>query len=50
MIKDSLQVAGANGAAVTIFFSHINEALTTISLLTAIAFTLYKFYKEQKKQ
>ena len=44
------QVAGVNIAAWAITFGEINQLLTTVSLLSAIIFTLYKLYKEVKKK
>ena len=41
-----LQVAGINITAITITLSQANEILKTISLLAAIGYTIYKFYKE----
>lgn len=49
MNKDTVSVIGANVAALGISLKNINDALTTISVLLAIAFTIYKFYKETKK-
>lgn len=47
--KDSLQVVVANAAALTFSFKTLNEELSTLSILLAISFTVYKFYKEYKK-
>lgn len=43
-----LQVAGINITAITITLSQTNEMLKTISLVSAIAYTAHKFYKEFK--
>jgi hypothetical protein len=52
-MKDSIihvaQVAGVNATAWLITFGEINQLLTTLSLLSAIIFTLYKLYKEIKR-
>jgi hypothetical protein len=49
-MKDSLihiaQVVGANTAALTVALSNINALLTTISLILATIYTIYKFFKE----
>jgi hypothetical protein len=47
--KDTIEVIMANVAALFISIQSINAALTTISLLLAITFTIYKFWKESKK-
>lgn len=44
------QVVGANAAAWSLTFTHINELLTSISLVLATAYTIYKFIKEWKKK
>jgi hypothetical protein len=44
------QVAGINLTAITITLSETNEVLKTISLIAAIAYTVYKFVKEFKKK
>ena len=49
-IQDSAQVALANGSAIGISLVEANEYLTFISLALAIAFTIYKFVKYEKKK
>ena len=44
------QVVGANAAAWSMAFTNINGLLTSISLVLASTFTLYKFIKEFKKK
>lgn len=46
--KDIIQVVIANAAAIGISVREANEFLTTISLILAITFTIYKFLKEKK--
>ena len=46
--KDLIEVAAANLAALFVTVKAFNEYLSTVSLMLAIAFTLYKFYKEGK--
>ena len=43
-----IQVAGANVAALSITLSHVNDLLTTISLVLASSYTIYKLVKEWK--
>ena len=47
-IEDTVQVGIANFGAIGISLAHINEVLTTVSLLIAIAFSIYKFTKTKK--
>ena len=49
-IQDSGQVIIANGAAISISLVEINQILTLISLCLAIAFSIYKFVKYEKKK
>ena len=44
-IQDTLQVGVANLSAVGISLAQVNQVLTTTSLLIAITFSIYKFYK-----
>lgn len=44
------QVVGANAAAWTVALQDINTLLTTISVVLASAYTVYKFIKELKKK
>jgi|TARA_R100001460_G_scaffold104723_1_gene150645 hypothetical protein len=48
-MKDSAQVIIANGGATSLAITDCNEILTMISLLLAIAFTIYKFIKLKKQ-
>ena len=47
-IQDTIQVGVANAGAIGISLAHFNEFLTTISLLIAISFSIYKFTKTKK--
>ena len=47
-IEDTIQVGMANAGAIGIFLASFNEILTTISLLIAIGFSIYKFTKTRK--
>jgi len=47
-IEDTIQVGMANAGAIGISLASFNEILTTISLLIAIAFSIYKFTKTKK--
>ena len=49
-IGDSLQVMTANGSAIGLNLTSCNEILTFISLVLAIAFTIYKFTKDAQKE
>ena len=49
-IQDSAQVALANGSAIGISLVEANEILTFVSLLLAIAFTIYKFFIYETKK
>ena len=49
-IKDTLQVGVANGSAIGFSLANANEFLTLVSLLLAIAFTIYKFVKFEKNK
>jgi len=48
-IKDTAEVLAANGGALGLSLSQCNEILQFISLVLAIAFTVYKFAKANKK-
>ena len=48
-VKDTVEIIVANGSAIGISLSQINEILTFFSLGLAIAFTIYKFLKLKKK-
>ena len=47
-IEDTIQVGMANAGAIGISLAQINEVLTTVSLLIAIGFSIYKFTKTKK--
>ena len=47
-LKDTLQVGVANGSAIGFSITECNEVLTLVSLILAIAFTVYKFVKFKK--
>ena len=44
-IKDTIQVALANGSAIGFSITDCNAVLTFVSLVLAIGFTAYKFIK-----
>jgi len=47
-IEDTIQVGMANAGAIGISLASFNEVLTTVSLLIAIGFSIYKFTKTKK--
>jgi hypothetical protein len=47
-LKDTVQVGIANGSAIGFSITDCNEVLTFVSLILAIAFTIYKFIKFDK--
>ena len=47
-LKDTLQVGLANGSAIGLSIGQYNDILTLVSLILAIAFTIYKFVKFSK--
>jgi len=47
-LKDTIQVGIANGSAIGFSITDCNEVLTFVSLVLAIAFTIYKFIKFDK--
>tara|TARA_R110001583_G_scaffold187811_1_gene349330 strand:+ start:2712 stop:2876 length:165 start_codon:yes stop_codon:yes gene_type:complete len=49
-IKDTIQVAVANGSAIGFSITDCNEVLTFVSLTLAIVFTIYKFFVYEKKK
>tara|TARA_R100000781_G_scaffold104299_1_gene68029 strand:- start:786 stop:968 length:183 start_codon:yes stop_codon:yes gene_type:complete len=49
-LKDTLQVGLANGSAIGFSLAEANELLTLVSLVLAIAFTVYKFVKFEKNK
>jgi hypothetical protein len=44
-LRDTIQVGIANGSAIGFSITDCNEILTLVSLILAIAFTIYKFIK-----
>jgi hypothetical protein len=49
-LKDTVQVALANSTAIGLSITEANQYLTLISLVLAIAFTIYKFYNYETKK
>ena len=49
-MQDSLQVGIANSTAIGLSIGQANQYLTLVSLTLAIAFTVYKFIKFDKKK
>ena len=47
-VQDTVQVGVANGSAIAFSLVEANEVLTLVSLILAIAFTIYKFVKFKK--
>ncbi|MCD6017291.1 MAG: hypothetical protein K0S53_412 [Bacteroidetes bacterium] len=45
-----VQVVGANVAALSITLSQINDLLTTLSLVLASSYTVYKLVKDLRKK
>jgi len=48
--KNTIEVLAANAISWTFTIADVNDILTTISLILAIGFTLYKFFQEKKKK
>ena len=48
-MRDTIEVAAANGGALGLTLTQCNEVLQLVSLTLAIAFTIYKFIKSKKK-
>lgn len=44
-MKDTMEIGLINGSAIGISLGQVNEILTLISLLVAISYTIYKFFK-----
>ncbi len=44
-LKDTIQVGLANGTAIGVSLSEINEVLSLVALALSIAYTIYKFFK-----
>ena len=49
-LKDTLQVGLANGTAIGVSLSEINEVLSLIALTISIAYTIFKFIKFEKNK
>jgi len=49
-IKDTLLVGVANSTAIGMNITDCNEYLTLVSLTLAIAYTIYKFIRFEKKK
>lgn len=49
-MKDTIQVAVANGSAIGFSITDCNEILTLVSLVLAISFTIYKYTQFEKKK
>ncbi len=49
-LRDTIQVGLANGSAIGFSITDCNEVLTFVSLILAIAFTIYKFFLYEKKK
>ena len=49
-MQDSLQVGIANSTAIGLSLGQANQVLTLVSLTLAIAYTVYKFIKIDKKK
>ena len=49
-LRDTIQVGLANGSAIGFSITECNEVLTFVSLVLAIAFTIYKFFLYEKKK
>ena len=49
-IKDTLLVGVANSTAIGMNITDCNEYLTLVSLTLAIAYTIYKFFRFEKKK
>ena len=49
-LKDTLQVGLANGTAIGVSLSEINEVLSLIALIISIAYTIFKFIKFEKNK
>ena len=49
-LRDTIQVGLANGSAIGCSITDCNEILSFISLILAIAFTIYKNFIYEKKK
>ena len=49
-LKDTIQVAVANGSAIGFSITNCNDILTFVSLTLAIVFTIYKFFIYEKNK
>ena len=47
-VKDTIQVGVDNTSAIAFSITDCNEILTLVSLILAISFTIYKFFKYEK--
>ena len=47
-VKDTIQVGVANTSAIAFSITDCNKILTLVSLILAISFTIYKFFKYEK--
>ena len=47
-LEDTIQVGMANAGAIGISLAQVNEVLTTVSLIIAITFSIYKFIITRK--
>ncbi len=47
-VRDTVQVAVANSTAIGFSITECNEILTFVSLILAISFTIFKFFKYNK--
>ena len=47
-VRDTVQVAVANSTAIGFSITECNELLTFVSLILAISFTIFKFFKYNK--
>ena len=43
-VRDTIEIIAANGTAIGISLSNVNEILTMVSLLFAIGISIYKIY------
>lgn len=48
-VQDTLQVGIANSTAIVFSITECNDALTFVSLILAISFTIYKFATYEKR-
>ena len=48
-VQDTIQVGLANSTAIAFSITECNDALTFVSLILAISFTIYKFATYEKR-